>query len=1151
MKNLRQVLKEKVVIFDGAMGTSLQSQNLEAHHFGGEKLEGCNENLVISYPQGVQKVHKDFLEVGVDAIETNTFGATPLVLSEYGLSDKTGEINYLAAQIARKQADQFSTEDHPRFVIGSIGPGTRSPSLGDITFDELYDGYLCQVQGLLKGGVDALLVETTYDTLQAKAALVACSDGIKNVNNDTVLMCQVTIENNGKMLLGTDISAALCTLSALDIDVIGLNCATGPKEMTEHVRYLCDHFDGLVSVLPNAGLPTIIDGHTHYDLTPQELATYLADFSSRLGVNIVGGCCGTTPDHLREVVNTIGIQAPKPRLVEKLYGVSSLYSFTPYNQENAYFSIGERTNVNGSKAFREALLADDQDECISIAQKQITDGAHVLDVCVDYVGRNGVDDIVPLTKSFSTNVTIPLVFDSTETDVIEAALKCYPGKALLNSANFEDGDDEKSRASRIMKLAKTYGAGVVCLTIDENGQARTVDEKILIGRRLIDFAREHAIADEDLLIDNLTFPLTSGSEDLRNDGQATLSAIEVLRNEFPQISLILGISNISFGINPSSRKILNTMFLSEAINSGLTGAIVNVAGILPLHRLSDEEKDIALRLIHNDNSKGDPLEQLLGLEVSNVSKPEEQVLDTLTLEERLVQRIVDAATSGLITDLDLAREKYSPLEIINTYLLEGMKIVGDRFGDGSMQLPFVLKSAETMKASVAHLEQFMEKSDTTSKGTIVLATVKGDVHDIGKNLVDIILTNNGFKVINLGIKVPITDMLASANEHNADAVGMSGLLVKSTLVMRENLEYLNENDSSEIPIILGGAALTRRYVNEDLRKIYDGTVLYAKDAFEGLDTMRAISEGEDLTSRKSEKGRFTHLLEGRESDSSDSLSEQENNPKNISVELDRYEPIVPPFLGTRVAKGIPLDDISPYINETALYRNQWQYRPDTKLGENNTQFKQRLRKLRADIISNAKRHGWLDPQVLWGYFPCNSDGDELIIWSDPTRNEERIRLSFPRQSKSPFRCISDFFLGVDDSVDYCAFQVASMGSAASIHCEKLFKDDNYVEYLHAHGMSVEMTEALAELWHKRIRQEWGCDGDDDKSVEGLFRQRYQGSRFSWGYPACPDLTQQFIVNEIMDFSQIGVELTQEAHFVPEQTTSAIIVPHRQAKYFVV
>lgn len=1151
MKTLREVLAERVVIFDGAMGTSLQAQNLTAEQFGGPELEGCNENLVLSYPQAVQKVHSDFLEVGVDAIETDTFGATPLVLAEYGLSEKAEEINFKAALIAREQADLYSTPEHPRFVIGSIGPGTRSPSLGDIGFDELYSGYFIQAKGLIAGGVNALLVETTYDTLQAKAALIACSDAAKSVRDQILLMCQVTIENNGKMLLGTDISAALCTLSALDVDVIGLNCATGPYEMTEHVRYLCEHFDGFVSVLPNAGLPSIVEGHTHYDLGPDELADYLSDFSRRLGVNIVGGCCGTTPEHLQKVVEKIGIQTPVDRNIEKLYGVSSLYSFTQYRQENAYFSMGERTNVNGSKAFREALLENDLDECISIAQKQIADGAHVLDVCVDYVGRDGVLDIEPLTKAFSTNVTIPLVFDSTETNVIEAALKCYPGKALLNSANFEDGDDEDSRAFRIMKLAKRYGAGVVCLTIDENGQARTVEEKTKIGRRLVQYAIEHDVEEYDLLIDTLTFPLTSGSEDLRDDGNATIDAIKILSKEFPNISLILGISNISFGINPSGRKILNTIFLSEAMKAGLTGAIVNVAGILPLHRLDDKEIDIAERLIRNDSTRGDALEQLLSLEVSNVDKPSEPKLDSLDLEQRLVQRIVDAATSGLIEDLELARKTYSPLEIINTYLLDGMKIVGDRFGDGTMQLPFVLKSAETMKASVAHLEQFMEKSDTTSKGTMVLATVRGDVHDIGKNLVDIILTNNGFKVINLGIKVPITDMLDSARKNQADAIGMSGLLVKSTLVMRENLEFLNENSASDIPVILGGAALTRKYVNEDLRSVYEGTVLYAKDAFEGLDTMRAICDGEDLSDREAEKGRYSHLLENRESNSESVLSEVDVDVDNIAQVLDRFEPIKPPFIGTRVARGIPLDEISQYVNETALYRNQWQYRPDPNLNEDNEQFKVRLRKLRTSLLSDAKKNNWLDPKVLWGYFPCNSEGEELIIWEDDDRKEEKSRLNFPRQQKAPFRCVTDFFLPKDDVVDYCAFHIVSMGAVASEYCEKLFKSDDYVDYLHAHGLSVEMTEALAEYWHKRIRQEWGCDGDDDDSIEGLFRQRYQGSRYSWGYPACPDLMQQFVVNEIMDFSQIGVSLTEEAHLVPEQTTSAIIVPHRQAKYFVV
>ena len=1154
MSAFLDALDQRVLVFDGAFGTWMQARDLTADDFGGPALEGCNEMLVLTRPDLVAAMHADYFDAGVDAVETATFGAFPLVLNEYQIPEKTFEINETAARIAREVADRYAADGRPRFVIGSIGPGTRLPSLGHIPFTQLRDDYTQQVEGLLAGGVDVVLVETVYDLLQAKAAIVGARRAMAAHGVEVPIMVQVTIETTGRMLVGSEIGAALTALEAMRPDVIGLNCATGPTEMTEHLRYLAQHSRTRLSCLPNAGLPSVVDGHTHYDLTPEGLADAHERFVTEFGLNIVGGCCGTTPAHLRAVVDRLGTiagRAPVARTPQVEPGCSSIYSHVPFDQDVTYLAIGERTNANGSKAFREAMLAADWDTCVRMAREQVGEGAHVLDVCVDYVGRDGTVDMHEIASRFATQASLPLVFDSTEPQVLETGLQHHGGKAILNSANLEEGDGEGKRMDRVFSLAREYGAAVICLTIDEEGQARDVEWKVRVAHRLHDIAvNRYGLDPTDLIFDPLTFPLSTGDDDLRGDAMATIEAIRRIKAELPGVSTTLGLSNVSFGLRPAARHVLNSVFLHECRAAGLDSAIVHAARIMPLHRIPDEQRDAALDLIYDRRRDGyDPLQHFMalfdGVEATSVDKND---LADLPLDERLQRRIIDGNRNGLEADLDEQLATMPALSIVNDVLLEGMKIVGDLFGRGEMQLPFVLQSAETMKTAVAHLEPHMEKAGAGGKGVVVLATVKGDVHDIGKNLVDIILTNNGYTVHNIGIKIGINEMLEKVQETGADALGMSGLLVKSTIIMRENLEEMNSRGLADVPVMLGGAALTRKYVEVDLRQTYDGRVFYGKDAFEGLHTMDQLMAMKRSGEWDPDFGRaVTESRLPRKSETPVDPSIVVPDRSDVAADVRVFEP---PFLGARVAKGVSLDDIAGYVNETALFRNQWQFRPTD--GETDEEFKDRIRPTLREQLQAAKSEGLLVPTVAWGYFPVNSAGDDLVVWTDDTRTSERLRFQFARQRKDRFLCIADFFRSVDSGeADYAAFHVVTMGSAVSERERELFSADRYQEYLLLHGLGVEMTEALAELWHRRIREEWGFADEDGPSLAGLFRQQYRGSRYSWGYPACPELDDQVKVAELLDVERIGVSLTEEFHLVPEQSTSAIIVPHPEAKYFVV
>ncbi len=1167
-------LRDRVLVVDGAMGTSLQDADLGPADFGGEHLEGCNEVLVRTRPDVVLDVHRSFLDVGCTIIETDTFGSAPWVLDEYGLGDDTEELNAAAARLARQAVDE--REDGPAcFVAGSMGPGTRSPtlSLGNdptvakdfIDVDTMEAGYARQVRGLLDGGVDLLVIETCFDLLQVKAAVAAATDVFDERDTRVPIMVCFTVEKDiNTMLLGSEPAAAIAALDPLPIDVLGMNCATGPSDMREHVRTLSRSSRLPIAVIPNAGIPEMIDGQTCYPLAPEGLAAAHREFVGEFGVAIVGGCCGTTPDHLARVVEAVDDLVPATREPEFQPSLASLYSAVSLDQDTSFLMIGERANANGSRAFKRLLLDEDWEAMVELARDQARSGAHVLDVCVDYVGRDGVADMVEVIDRYATQSTLPLVIDSTELDVVEAALKRLGGRAVINSVNLEDG---RVKADRLLPMARRYGAAVVVLAIDEEGQARTADWKVEVCKRIADIAiGDFGMEPADLVFDCLTFPLGSGSEDLRNDGVATLEAIERVKAEIPGCHTTLGVSNVSFGLAPAARQVLNSVFLQMAIDRGLDSAIVNPAKILPLNRIDDEQEQVARDLIEDNRGTAgmrgtadadyDPLHRLMALfeGVDATAGANGPSLADLDIEERLKQRIIDGVRDGMVGDLDEAMAAgYPALTIVNEYLLDGMKVVGELFGSGQMQLPFVLQSAEAMKHAVAHLEPHMEAGDASGKGRVVLATVKGDVHDIGKNLVDIILRNNGYDTINLGIKQPIDAILQAAKDRGADAIGMSGLLVKSTVVMKDNLEEMNKRSLRDLPVLLGGAALTRSYVEDDLRSLFDGDVFYCKDAFEGLSVLNQVMEArkagialpEELVGRR-EKRRPTKTPAA---DVPPRLDHRGRPKSAVATDVEVPEP---PFWGQRVVRGIGVDDVAPLINEIALFRNQWGYSPGDRSPDDYRAFlDEHARPALRSWIEAARRDKIVTPEVVYGYWPANSDGDDLIVWDPEAPLEVEVaRFSFPRQTRGRYLAIPDFFRDVETGqYDVLPVQCVTMGSRISQVAQDLFHADRYNEYLHAHGFGVEMAEALAELWHRRIREELGIHGEDGDTVQDWFRQGYRGSRYSFGYAACPDLSDQIILDGLLDFSAIGVEVTDEHMLDPEQSTSAMVVHHPEAKYF--
>ena len=1168
---LLEAIRSRVVVADGAMGTMIQDAVPTLEDFQGH--EGCNEILNVTRPELISSIHAQYLKSGAEAIETNTFGANFANLAEYSIVERVYELARAGAEIARQVADDFSTVEKPRWVLGSLGPGTKLPSLGHEKFAVLRDAYQDASRGLIDGGADAILIETVQDLLQAKSAIIGAKRAMKDSGKEVAILVSVTIETTGTMLLGSEIGAALTAISALGVDGIGLNCATGPTEMSEHLRYLSKYSQLPIVCMPNAGLPVLGPHGAHYPLTPIELSAAHAQFVREYAIGLVGGCCGTTPAHIEELAMLVSGQELKQRAVTDEPGLASLYQHQPFDQTMTYLSIGERTNANGSKAFKEAMLEENWDECIEIARSQTREGAHFLDVCVDYVGRDGVRDARELVSRLATATTLPLVLDSTEPAVLEAGLESLGGRAMINSVNYEDGDGPTSRFARIMPLAKEHGAAVVALTIDEEGQARTAETKFAIASRLIeDLTNNWQMRLSDITVDALTFPIATGQDETRRDGIETIEAIRRINEAYPGVQTTLGISNISFGLSPAARHVLNSVFLHECVQVGLTSAIVHAARIMPLNQIAKHQLDAALELIYDKreydadgNVIYDPLTNYLdvfaGVDTATAKQSRAAELAALPLEERLERRIIDGEKKGLEADLDeaLAIPK-SALDIINQNLLKGMQIVGELFGKGEMQLPFVLQSAEVMKTAVAHLEPHIEKSDDSGKGRILLATVRGDVHDIGKNLVDIILSNNGFETVNIGIKQPINDILKAAEENNVDVIGMSGLLVKSTQIMKENLEEMNQRGvAGRWPVILGGAALTRAFVEQDLAEIYDGEVRYARDAFEGLklmDTLVKIKRGDQSVSLPALKKRVVspHSLLVR--------TEPDQVPNRSDVASDNAVP-TPPFWGTRIVKGIALRDYASFLDERATFMGQWGLKPGR--GDDGASYEELVEtegrpRLRY-WLDRLQTENLLEASVVYGYFPAVSDGNDTVVLhhsaegateggSGELAGTERMRFSFPRQARDRHLCLSDFIKNRETSeVDVLPFQLVTMGSKIADEANRLYKNNQYRDYLELHGLSVQLTEALAEFWHSRIRAELGFSDEDPSDVDGLFKLEYRGARYSFGYPACPELEDRIKLVELLQPHRIGVELSEELQLHPEQSTDAMILHHPEAKYF--
>ncbi|MCC6427944.1 MAG: methionine synthase [Phycisphaerales bacterium] len=1190
-----QHLSRRILVCDGGMGTQIHKVPLtvDGDYCG---CENCTDILVATRPDVIQKIHEDYLLAGADCIETDSFGSAKLVLGEFGIAERCFELSRKAAEVGRAAADKHSTSDKPRFVIGSMGPGTKLITLGNTNWETMFDSYREQARGLLAGGVDAFIIETCQDLLQIKCAINAVLAALEEKGKspfDVPILVSVTIETTGTMLLGSSIEAAAQAVAQYPIVSLGLNCATGPNEMSEHVHFLGKHWGRMgahagripglhnraTSVMPNAGLPVLVEGRTEYPLQPQPFVEAMLRFIEHDGVNFVGGCCGTTPEHIKLLNEAVSGRraAETPRTVFPV-GVTSLYSSTDYRQDNSFLIVGERMNASGSRAFKKLLEQEDWDSIVSLAKEQLREGAHVLDLNVDYAGRDNAKDMEEIVRRVVRQVDAPLMVDSTQIKTIEAGLKHAAGKCIINSANFEDGEE---KFDAIIKLAKTYGSAVVIGSIDEDKQAsmaRTAERKFAIAARAFERATGHwGMHPADILFDPLVLPISTGMESDRRSALELVDGIKQIAEKFPESQTVVGLSNASFGLSPPARLVLNSALLHELREVGLTAAIVHAGKILPRNKILDEQWNAAIELIYDRRRDGfDPLQAFIDLfKDVQATAAVKKDKSTLTVEDRLREHIIDGEKQGLKETIDQALGKYKPLDIINDHLLDGMKTVGELFGSGKMQLPFVLQSAEVMKMAVSQLEPLMERAAGQTKGTIVLATVKGDVHDIGKNLVDIILTNNGYKVVNLGIKQPLHAMIDAWKEHKADAIGMSGLLVKSVNVMEENIKEIN-GMPEQPPLLLGGAALTRHYCESHLRDTYEGDCYYGKDAFEGLRTMDMLmtgKSGELLTEIESRQSKRTAaeetILKGRIERSRDEQirstaagsSTAAVAPVRSSTSSNNTIPAAP-FFGSRIIEGISLDEVFGFINPIALFRGQWQFKKGSLSDDDYEHLvADEVKPIYDRIKTTCKEKKLLLPKVVYGYFPCNADGDDLVIW-DPEegtghpalgtgrRRREIERIRFPRQPDKKRLCISDFFRPLDSGhVDVIGMHCVTMGHRISEYTRELFSANNYTEYLYFHGIGVEAAEALAELWHKRMRQELGIANEDSPRIKELFTQHYRGSRYSFGYPACPDLSDQEKLFRLLKPDRIGCQLTENWQIDPEQSTSAIIVHHPEAKYF--
>ncbi len=1138
MTTLDSLLRDKVLLLDGGMGTQIFARKPTMDDYGSAALEGCVDLLTERRPQWIREIHESYFKAGADAVETNTFGANPLVLGDFGLSEKAYSLNVQAASIAKEVARSF---DRPRFVIGSVGPGTKLITLGHVSYVELLASYRVQMDGLLDGGADAILIETCQDLGQIKVAVRAAREAMAAKQRRVPLWVQATVETTGTLLVGSDISAVLTSVEPLGIDVLGLNCGTGPDEMHQHLQTLSEASPFRISCLPNAGLPENRGGQVVYPLPPELFVQKVLHAASEFGIAILGGCCGTTPDHIRALAPGVEKLNPPKRTPKLERSAASLYQSVTLRQEPAPLIVGERTNANGSKKFRDLLAAEDWDGMITLAKEQQREGAHLLDLCVAYVGRDEVRDADELLSRLISQITLPLMIDSTEFPVIERALQRSPGKCVINSINFEDGE---AKARAILDLCKTYGAAVVALTIDERGMAKSREQKLEVAKRLYTLAvGEYGLDPGDLILDPLTFTLGSGDEEFRGSAIETLEALKLIKAELPGVMTILGVSNVSFGLNPATRHILNALMLYHGVKFGLDMAIFNASKVIPVAKIDPDDRKIVEDLLFDRRAEGyDPLKALM----ARFSDRKAAVVDDhradLPVLERLHHGILDGEKQAILADVDEALKDHDPLKLINEVLLSAMKVVGERFGAGEMQLPFVLESAEAMKAAIKRIEPHLPKESNYQKGRILLATVKGDVHDIGKNLVDIILSNNGFEVKNLGIKQPIEAILKELEAWPAEAIGLSGLLVKSTVIMKENLHFMDSLDL-KVPVILGGAALTRDYVEGDCRRSYAGSVYYAEDAFEGLRHMQALVAGATEVPAPapaaSVAGDIKILHRGA---AAVPLTE---HGQSSWVRHDAPTP-PPPFWGIRELADSPVD-LFEYLDEFALIRNRWGFSQGAQSDEAfSAVLRDKAEPQLAYWRDRLAKDPLFQPKARYGYFPVRAEGDSLRVFDPADTTRTLALLTLPRQTSGRRLCISDFFR--TDETDVLALQLVTLGQAAADHAAKLYREDGYADYFAFHGLATELTEAHAERLHARIRKELGIAAKDLPG-RALFAQGYQGSRYSYGYPACPDLEGNGPILDLLRGAEIGVTLSEGHQMDPEYSTSALVAWHPQARYF--
>lgn len=1178
--SILDAMRDRILVFDGAMGTQIYDLDLdlEADYLG---CENCTDVLSISRPDAVAGIHRSYFEAGADAVTTNSFGGARHVLEEFQLDGRTFELNESAARIAREQADAASTPERPKFVLGSLGPGTKLMTLGQIDWDTLGNAYQEAAEGLVAGGVDAVLLETCQDLLQVKCAVQAARRAIEKQTGDAhavPVLVSVTIELTGTMLVGSSIEAAIEALRPLPIDGLGLNCATGPVEMIEPIKALGKLWDRPVTVMPNAGLPVLQDGKTVYPLQPKGFVEALRRLLDLGVISAVGGCCGTTPEHIRQLRASVDSHDPADiREIDTPAASGSLFSVVEHRQDSSALLVGERCNASGSRRFKRLLEEEDWDGVISLARSQVRDGSHLLDVNVDVAGRDNKRDMHEVVSRLSREVDAPIMIDSTQSATMEAGLQAAAGRCVLNSANFEDG---KEKFDELCTLAKRYGAALVIGTIDEDPEeamARTRDRKLSIATRAIERATSvHGLRLEDIFIDPLVLPVSTGMDSDRRSALELIEGTRLIAERYPTIQITCGLSNASFGLKPSARVAINSVLMHELTQAGLSSAILHAGSILPLAKIPQEHLDACMALIYDKRNESlggtglpkgvsdpshDPLNALIDLfsDVETV-KSIGPSLNDLALPERLQHHIIEGENDQLTDSLNEALGVWPPLAIVNDHLLEGMKVVGERFASGQMQLPFVLRSAEVMKKAVAHLEPHMEKVEGQTRGSIVLATVKGDVHDIGKNLVDIILSNNGYTVYNIGIKQPIADILSALEKTKADAVGLSGLLVKSVHVMEENLHELNAR-GIKVPVLLGGAALTRTYAESHLRTVYEGPLYYGKDAFEGLSIMDRLGSGnaneidaqiEERVAKRS--AALERVAAGEVPVAAGSAGDDDGRPVRSKVAREIDAP-TPPFWGSQVVDSVPLKDVLSMINPTALFAVQWQIkRGQQSKSDYDAMLDEKARPVYRRMCIEAEQQQILQPKLVYGYFPCHAEGETLVLFDPEDVNSEIERLTFPRQPGNRRLCITDFFRDAEEcerakAKDVIGMSCVTMGEKITEKCKELFDSGAYQDYLYWHGLGVEGAEGLAELWHKRMRQELSIAGKDATTPTGLFKQEYQGSRYSFGYPACPDMSGHEAIWRLIDPTRIGCTLTENHQIVPEQSTSAIVVHHPEARYF--